>query len=653
MNRPLRTTLCVAALSAVTALSAADRHPHLLFSAEDVPRLREKSRDPALAATRSSLLARADALLTPAPIVPSITKRGDPDPPGETKGIASARALQGRVLTLATAFTLTGERRYRDKAVTLLDDAIANWRIWVDTAHAPPYDLMTGENAMTFGLAFDWLYDSLTTGERLRLREGVERRALQPYLNAVTREKPMSWHTAPHNWNTVCNGGATVLALALRDESALAPRVLERSVPAMELYWQHLGDDGGWDEGTGYWTYGHRYALIAAEALRRSGRPEGEAVFARPGVRQTGYFPIVFNPGRQLSASFGDSNGRASDPIFYLLGREYRNPAFVWFQDRAPLRDLSRDGWPQEALSLLWRPVNEPWLPERHPSFQPELEPNYAFSSIGWGMMAISQPDPPAFLALKNGSLAANHTHLDLNHVSVGVGEKLVLRELGSRPYPADYFGPRRYDYYEIGTAGHNTVLIGGRGQVHRREGRLVGPTSGPGFTTFTGIADGAYDVPTTRARRQVIFVDRGFWVLLDYSETPEPQGIELRFHTDGALENTGDGRWRATDGDASVDILVATTDRLSGRMASAQGWIRPLPVLSLASTSPARSHVVATVLVPRLPGSAAPDQASAFASAGTLELQVGRDRIRVARMQDAWSVQSVALGGGVGPRGR
>jgi hypothetical protein len=92
----------------------------------------------------------------------------------------------------------------------------------------------------------------------------------------------MSWYTAKHNWNTVCNGGAVVLALALRDESELAAQVLEKAASAMAPYWNHIGDDGGWDEGTGYWTYGHRYALIAAEALRRAGHPEGSAVFARP-----------------------------------------------------------------------------------------------------------------------------------------------------------------------------------------------------------------------------------------------------------------------------------------------------------------------------------------------------------------------------------
>jgi hypothetical protein len=648
MRRHLLVVCFTALVGLASNPASTARHPHLLFDASDVPALRERSHVPPLAAHRASLLARADAVLTAPPIVPSITRRGEPDPPGESKGIASARALQGRVLTLAMAFTLTGEHRYRDKAVMLLNDAVEHWRIWVDTAHAPPYDLMTGENAMTFGLAYDWLYTALSSDERARLRAGAERRALQPYLDAVTREQPMSWYTAKHNWNTVCNGGAVVLALALRNESELGAQVLEKAAPAMAPYWNHIGHDGGWDEGTGYWTYGHRYALIAAEALRRAGHPEGSAVFARPGVRQTGYFPLVFNPGRQLSASFGDSNGRASDPIFHLLAREYRNPDFAWFQDRVPPRDVSRDGWPQEALTLIWRPVGEPWLPEEQPAFTPRIEPVHAFPSIGWGMMAVSQPDPPAFLAFKNGSLAANHTHLDLNHLSVGVGERMVLRELGSRPYPADYFGPKRYDYYEISTAGHNTVLVGGRGQVHRREGRLLGPAAGQGYAAFTGIADGAYEVATTRARRHVVFVDRRYWVLLDEIETPEPQPIELRFHTEGTIARIGDARWRARDGDAAVDIVAATSDRLAGSVTQPAGWVRPLQLLSLTSRTPSRAHVVATVLVP-VGVAPVPDTVSAATSEGRLEVQVGRDVVRFGQTEDGWRVRGVETGGTLG----
>ena len=451
----------------------APRHPSLLFTSADLAGMKARAAHPTLAPVATRLLSRAETLLKAAPILVSTTGRGEPDPPGHIKGLDAARRLQGRVLTYATAFLLSGDRRYRDAAVAELDRAISQWPIWVDTAHQPPYDLMTGEISLTFGLAWDWLYDSLSSVERQRLREGVERRAMAPYLAATMTAKPMSWYTANHNWNPVCNGGAAVLALALGSESAMSADVLRLAVPAMSSYWNHLGADGGWDEGTGYWTYGHRYAFMAAEALRRAGFREGDAYLDRPGARATGYFPLVFNPGRTVSASFGDSSGRAADALFYFLARESRNPDFAWFQDRVTPRSLTSEGWPDEALTLVWRPVDENWLPEARTSFRPQIPAVTSFPSIGWAMLADDQPDPQRFLAFKSGSLSANHSHLDLNHVSVGVGETMLLVDLGSRSYPADYFTSARYGYYEITTAGHNSVLVGGRGQSVNKAGQL------------------------------------------------------------------------------------------------------------------------------------------------------------------------------------
>lgn len=646
-------------------------HPSLLFGADELQALRRRATDPVLAPLAAGVIARARRLLDAPPIVPSITKRGEPDPPGETKGIASARRLQGRVIDLAMAFTLTRETRFRDAAVALLFDALDRWRIWVDTAHQPPYDLMTGENALTFGLAYDWLYHDLTPDERARLRDGLERRALRPYLDAVTGAKPMFWFTAAHNWNTVCNGGATVLALALAGESDLAPRVLALSAPAMRRYWDHLGDDGGWDEGTGYWGYGHRYGLIAAEALRRRGQAEGEAVFARPGVRQTGAFPIVFAPGRTLAAGFGDSNSRVNDPIFYLLARRYHDAAYVWFADRqrTAAREDDAEGWPRDALALLWRPIGEPWLPEATPDFTPSIAPVARFASIGWAMLAPRQPDPPFFLAFKNGSLAANHTHLDLNTLNVGVGETMVLRELGSRPYPADYFGPKRDSYYEITTAGHNTVLIDDRGQTRGTQGRLEQPVDRPDLSALVGIADDAYGAGVRRARRHIVFVDRRFWVLLDEVEAATPVPVTLRFHTYGTLgaapggaapdggtlgtpgtpgglarkaNDAGGaeaGRLLVKEQGVAVEVISPEPARMRSAVEEAHGWIRPVLVLALTSAAPATSHSIVTILVPRVDGTASALPAAVERTADTLVVRVGRDRVAFRRTADGWRV--------------
>lgn len=635
------------ALVSLAALRAGDvaEHPYVLFTARNVPDVKARAHSTILEPTTRRLIARADWQLHAPPLIPSITKRGEPDPPGEQKGLASARALQGRVLTYAMAFTLTGDKRYRDAAVSELRHAIDDWRIWVDTAHQPPFDLMNGELCLTFGIAYDWLYHDLTPAERKELRDGAERRGLRAYLDATGGARPANFVAAHHNWNPVCNGGAAVLALALGRESELSELVLKIAVPAMDRYWNHLGDDGGWDEGTGYWTYGHRYAFMAADALRRSGRAGGAERFALKGARATGYFPLVFNPGTVLTVGFGDSNSRVNDPILYFLGREYRNPDFIWFQDRAVPRPTDRDGWPEEPLTLLWRPVGEAWLPEQHPGFIPTMPPTYVFPSIGWGFMAPRQPDPPFFLSLKNGSLAANHTHLDLNHVNIGTAETALAVELGSRPYPADYFGPRRYTYYELTTAGHNTALVGGKGQVQGRSGTLLGPIKGDGFEALVGVADNAYEVDTPRARRHVVFVDKRYWVLLDEIETAQPQTIDVRFHTYGTVRQSAEGRWTFEQARSVLDIASPTGQDLAAASETPAEWIRPVTVLDFKSGRAAARSAIVTVLQAHAAGAPGLEPVQLQRTDRDLVVSVGADRVRFHRGDTGWQIQSVSRG--------
>lgn len=632
------TVSCVLALN----FCAASDHPRLLFSKQDLSAIQARAKHPRFKAIVDNLMARADHVFKAPPLLVSLTARGEKDPQGEVKGLTAARDLQGRVLTLCMAFTLSGDSKYKNEAISQLDHALTNWKIWVDTAHPPPYDLMTGEVCATFGLAYDWLYNDLTSDERKRLREGAEKRGLDAYLAGVT--KKMGWLRAHHNWNAVCNGGATLLALALEGESERSAKALEASVPAMKNYWNHLAPDGGWDEGTGYWTYGHRYGILAAEALRRCGNKYGDEVFALEGVKRTCYFPMVFNPGTKLSASFGDSTSRASDPIFYLLGREYKNADFIWAQDRAPLPAPNTTAWPYEALVLLWRPVDEAWLPEAKGNFTPQFDPVYSFPSIGWGFMAPSQPNPPFWLAFKNGSLGANHTHLDLNAISIGVNDEMLLVELGSRHYPGDYFSAKRFSYYEITTAGNNCVLVDSKGQKLGRPGKLLGPFHGEHFDEFIGIADGAYDVETPHARRSAVFVDKRYWVLLDDLEPKAPATFEQRFHTYATVIEK-DSRWTFTQNGAALDVIPASLNGLSATIEKPAGWIRPVEVLSIKTAAPAKSFLAATVLYPRA-ASAAPAGAVLWNSTQeSATLTVGGDRIEFEHNdKNEWHTKRVML---------
>jgi hypothetical protein len=223
----------------------------------------------------------------------------------------------------------------------------------------------------------------------------------------------------------------------------------------------------------------------------------------------------------------------------------------------------------------------------------------------------------------------------------VAVGDTMVVPDLGSRPYPADYFDPKkRYLYYEISTAGHNTVLVGGKGQVPGSPGTLRGPFDGERFTTLVGVADNAYEVKTRRARRHVVLVDKSYFVLLDEVETAEPAPVELRFHSYGAVAPRAKGGWTASDGKASVDIVpaflrlpvdgaaVPVQGDLAGTVEAAAGWVRPVNVLRLRSSTDSGRFLRATALVPST-AEQMKDVAVAQRIDGNLvRVDVGRDQL-------------------------
>ncbi|MSQ61415.1 MAG: hypothetical protein EXR43_02390, partial [Dehalococcoidia bacterium] len=246
----------------------------------------------------------------------------------------------------------------------------------------------------------------------------------------------------------------------------------------------------------------------------------------------------------------------------------------------------------------------------------------------------------------KSGSLAANHSHLDLNHVTVGMGNNMLLVDLGSRPYPADYFQrTARARYYEITTAGHNSVLVGGKGQVFDRPGALQGPLEGPNFTAFVGVADGSYELPTPHARRHVVFVDRRYYVLLDDVAPASTASIELRFHSYGSITHRPSGGWTVTQGDSALDVVPAQTPEISGSIEAPSGWIRPVNLLRIVSKQPLGQLTLATALIPQPPNGAQGTLVMQEVRGAELLVTVGTDRLVFQRTADGYVLQSVTLG--------
>src|SRR5260370_5644377 len=74
----------------VSTVDASTAHPRLLFSQSDLPEIKKRASLAIFQPTVKRLLERAEWQLTAPPLIPSITKRGEPDPPAENKVLQCA-----------------------------------------------------------------------------------------------------------------------------------------------------------------------------------------------------------------------------------------------------------------------------------------------------------------------------------------------------------------------------------------------------------------------------------------------------------------------------------------------------------------------------------------------------------------------------------
>lgn len=624
-------------LSAVLPATAGE-HPFLFLRRADIAGLRKKVQTPEFQPAYQRLLERSDRWLTVPPIEPpAVASNKETRAGGE---LGRARQAQGRVLTLALAYVLTEKPAYLERAKREMWSFTDVWKSWVDPYHGPPrsYDLMAGELAFTFGLAYDWLYDALTEDDRAKIRKALVDEALQPYLEITDpqrKPRPAGWWSGVNNWNPVCSGGALVAALALGEEYPRSAEVLARARLGMRSFFDHLQPEGGWDEGTGYWRYGMRYAVMAYAALESAGLGD-DGVFARPGMRNTGSFAMFFSPGQVFSPSFGDSPGIAYDPILYFLGTRYRDDNLVWYAGlREPPRKTA-EGWPEEVFELLWRPAGRPPTPL--------LPTSKLFPDIGWAVFVDEWPKPKVIASFKCGNLGVSHTHLDNNAIQLWAHGDFLLMDYGSGIYNARYFGPERWGFHEITTAGHNAVLIGGKEQAPRTRGQIGALQEHESWTSISGEAAANYADPTVQsARRTVLFVERRILIVIDEVALGEPKPVQVLWQSYPQPKLEGSGATIAGSRGA-VDLAWVSTAALSAIAEDDPGKATRSPNLRPAwrlavSAEAARKHAIVTVAAPREAARQAERPVVTLADRGW-DIKTGGRLFRLRSVEGEWRIE-------------
>jgi hypothetical protein len=425
-------------------------HPRLYLTPELLDLLRQDIyTEPVLRQPLDELVAAAEAILD--------------EPPVEFKIVGprlldQSQKCRRRVPTLALAYLLTGRETFANRAVAEMEAAAAfpHWN--------PSHFLDTAELAAALGIGYDWLFDYMSDDQRAVISAALREKGLQPGLSAYRGTEGYGWWKGVRgNWSVVCNGGLAIGALAVADEDqAVAAEILESGLKSVRLALDDWGPDGSWRDGPGYWAYTMEFTALYLDALRTAlgsmkdlERSIGLAEAGRFRIASIGPTGRVFNFADAVEAT-------AFSPAMCWLARTFSCPMYV-------VEEWKRvDGNP---MGLVWGRQDPqamvPLAQELGMDKVTGVSRSSYFRRDEIGFFRSAWNDPRAlWLGFKGGDAASDHGHLDRgSFVLEAVGQRWAI-DLGPDDYNLPgYFGPKRWTYYRLGTASHNTLLIDGLNQ--------------------------------------------------------------------------------------------------------------------------------------------------------------------------------------------
>jgi hypothetical protein len=538
-------------------------HPYLMFSADQIPSLREKIKSsPHYERTYRYLYNAAVAIL-------------DAKPPDEDYARAS-KGQHGNYLMatswysfhltkLAFVWRISGEERFAIKAQELLL-SICRFQQWVgqpfmDKAIFDPNWTSTLETAgATYGVAigYDLLYERLTPAERQMVRSALVTKGVRPlvrdWTDPVVSSKIPRHQTATGNWVMVCAGAAGVGALAvMADEPEAAqwlrlvrnrirwwphdrggdwfvdnPNVVNRPkpIPVIGPSEPNFDADGGYKESHGYMNYAMTYVCYFGDAFRRV---TGEDIFKHvpanllDTIAWSMFVEEQGPPPRVTGIDFGDCVPWVNNAVVYSgLMKNRADGLAQWLYHRTV-------GAADSIAPLVWQD-------ERVSESAPALTlPMKHFRGIGQVLMRSGWRFDDLVVGVK---FHQNRGHHDLGTFCIARNGPAVI-DSGA----TDYTSPVYHTYLAQSHA-HNVILVDGQGQ-QKTDGKVLAALATPNMAAATGQLAAAYPDTLKSWSRTLVFLPPGIVATVDLLEGKGPHRYEYVLHPNEAFQVEPDGQIR------------------------------------------------------------------------------------------------------------
>jgi hypothetical protein len=531
------------------------KHPYLYFNEDEKSKLIDRIENDAESnAVFRKLKATCDMYLH-MPVDKNIPVQGKNTRAGWTEYDTDGKYAKyyntnrNNAFYLAFLYQMTGEQKYAEKAFEFAD-AFCDLTTWTQRAHEFPiiysrimpwnvsddqvnfnFDHFNGDAGRMMAAVYDWLYPALNPAQRDRIRGAL----IEKVVTRVRGDYEFHWWATAYrcNWCGVCNSGVGLTGLVLLTEHPQLTDIVAESYNRINSMFNELGEDGGWQEGGGYWNYGVHTSAFFADALKRITNSKYNLFENKRLANHPVNFPVYLSLPEKRSLNFEDSGGGGligSSHLINKLATETNSKEAAWYRDEfyGAGNDIFDIVWPRSKVT-------------------PEA-PNHAsihFRTIDWWVMRSDFKSPEKVLLAGKAGMNddPHHGHLDIGHFIVHWQGEYFIRDIGKDGgYDEKYFDDMRFDYPQASSIGHNVVFVNGEKQISAklRKQEWIPEVGGEVEEFQTSDEYDYVRMNPTKAypnkelkewKRHVVLEKPEITIVLDEIEAEPGSDIEVRFH--------------------------------------------------------------------------------------------------------------------------
>ena len=327
-------------------------------------------------------------------------------------------------------------------------------------------------NAETAGLVVWTRYvlekqlDTFSSALCQRIDREIERRILQPAV-----EKDYWWKTAGMNWNPwICSNWLACVLICEKDEARKA-EAIRQIRQAIRAFIDAYPEDGGCDEGPGYWD---RAAASMFEILRLLPDDANfSGMFGK--IQRMAAYAYKTYIGNDYCVCFADAHeNKAAQQVNIVY------PFGLWLNDQTMRAFGAYLGQRKQVLSnpaaLFDKSGNFPTLGRelfflRHIREFMAEQPHEPLLKDVWlpDLQIMTARRGNLYVAMKGGHNGESHNHNDVGSFIVYSNSEPLFIDPAVGEYTAQTFGKGRYDIWTMQSQFHNLPQING---IDQKDGK-------------------------------------------------------------------------------------------------------------------------------------------------------------------------------------